>query len=269
MTDLLDDLKSLNIHQRIHAVMKDVRTIKKENKKVNGQYTFVSHDEVTRELHDAFVNHGIVMIPTVLKCEEQSYTEIVAKWDDRDKKYIDKSVTTSKTSVEMRLTFINIDNPKDCFDVSFPGMGIDNQDKGIGKAISYAVKYALLKTFCLETSDDVEKDNIDYAPQKQQRAVTPKQATQTNQPAPTPQLNSITNPIDDIDALKLKINDILRSDGGVLKASIKVHLNKTDVWDLTNEDVGRIMQFIETDIYKSEVKKSLVKKVGDNLRGAL
>ena len=38
------------------------------------------------------------------------------------------------------------------------GYGIDNGEKGPGKAVSYAVKYALLKTFCLETGDDPDRD---------------------------------------------------------------------------------------------------------------
>jgi hypothetical protein len=150
--------ESPNIYQRIHNVMKDVTTIKKEDRKVNNQYTFVSHDEVTRVMHEQFVKHGIVMIPTVIECIENSYADTLSTG---------KSVLICKTSVKIDVAFINIDNPIDKICVQFPGMGIDNQDKGIGKAISYAVKYALLKTFCLETSDDVEKDNIDSKPKSQ------------------------------------------------------------------------------------------------------
>lgn len=162
--------KTLNIYQRIHNVMRDVTTIQKESKKVNNQYTYVSHDEVTRVMHDSFVKHGIVMLPTVTECIENSYATTMKKkrWDATLKKQVEtgeeESILISKTSVKIDIAFINIDNPSDKVLVQFPGMGIDNQDKGIGKAISYAVKYALLKTFCLETSDDVEKDNIEYKP---------------------------------------------------------------------------------------------------------
>jgi hypothetical protein len=38
------------------------------------------------------------------------------------------------------------------------GYGIDDQDKGAGKAMSYAVKYALLKTLGLETGDDPDEN---------------------------------------------------------------------------------------------------------------
>ena len=74
----------------------------------------------------------------------------------------------NRTEVKLAVSFINIDDPKDRFTVHFFGHGVDNQDKGIGKAISYAMKYCLLKTFLIEsgTDDDVESHNIDHIPEK-------------------------------------------------------------------------------------------------------
>jgi ERF superfamily len=65
------------------------------------------------------------------------------------------------TVVEMETTFVNADDPIDRFSVTTWGYGIDRQDKSIGKAITYATKYAMLKGFCLETGDDPENDSID------------------------------------------------------------------------------------------------------------
>jgi hypothetical protein len=47
------------------------------------------------------------------------------------------------------------------------GYGVDPQDKGPGKAISYGVKYALLKVLGLETGDDpdeVQDNRADFKP---------------------------------------------------------------------------------------------------------
>jgi hypothetical protein len=54
--------------------------------------------------------------------------------------------------------FENIDNRDDYIDVATFGYGVDGQDKGPGKAMSYGVKYALLKVLGLETGDDPEND---------------------------------------------------------------------------------------------------------------
>lgn len=134
--------KKLNIYQKINAVMQEVKAIQKEDKKVNGQYTFVSHDAVSGALHLPLANHGIVMVPTISELKQDG----------------------NRTEAKMEIAFVNADDPNDKIVVQYFGYGIDASDKGIGKAVSYAVKYALLKVFCLETGDDVEKENIKHEP---------------------------------------------------------------------------------------------------------
>ena len=129
-----------NIYQRILAVMSDVAYVQKENKKVNNQYSFVSHDQVSAVLHPVLVKHGIVVIPSVTKWQQDG----------------------NRTVADVTVSFVNADNPEDKIDVGAFGYGIDTQDKGPGKAISYATKYAMLKTFVLETGDDPERDSIDH-----------------------------------------------------------------------------------------------------------
>lgn len=128
--------KPLNIYQKVLGVMADVEYIQKGDKKVNGQYRFVSHDQVTGTLHPALVRHGVCVIP---HCAE---------------------VSQDGNRVQVRLTvrFVNADDPQDFIETDSYGQGIDSGDKGIGKAYSYAYKYALLKTFCLETGDDPDND---------------------------------------------------------------------------------------------------------------
>ncbi len=135
--------KILNIYQRINAVMKEVTYVQKSDKKVNNQYSFVSHDSVTAALHEPMARHGIVMVPAVAELIQDG----------------------NRTCVKMEIAFVNIDDPMDRIYIFHYGYGIDTQDKGIGKAVSYAVKYALLKMFCLETGDDVEKDSVEYKSQ--------------------------------------------------------------------------------------------------------
>jgi hypothetical protein len=60
----------------------------------------------------------------------------------------------------MTVRFVNVDEPSEWIDVESFGYGLDDQDKGPGKAMSYAVKYALLKTLGLETGDDPDEDQV-------------------------------------------------------------------------------------------------------------
>src|ERR1700692_169657 len=136
MSDVQLMPQALNIFQRILAVMGELSYIGKGERMVNGQYRFVSHDQVTAKLHPLLVKYGITVIPTVEGAEQEG----------------------NRTNIKLAVSFINADLPQDNFTVRFLGYGVDNGDKGPGKAISYAYKYALLKTFCLETGDDPDND---------------------------------------------------------------------------------------------------------------
>lgn len=126
----------LNIHQRMSAVMRDVGRIAKTKKSKGMQYDYISHDSVTSAILPQLVAHGINTFMTVDRHEQDG----------------------NRTVVDITRTFVNIDNPTDTVSVSGFGYGIDGQDKGAGKGVSYADKILLLKAFMLETGEDVEAD---------------------------------------------------------------------------------------------------------------
>lgn len=133
-------MTDLNIHQRLAAVMSEVSYIQKERRQ-GMNYTIVSHDAVTAKVRPALLKHGIVYYP--VRCEHQH--------------------SGNRAECAMTVRFVNIDKPDDYFEVPTFGYGIDAQDKGPGKAMSYAVKYALLKALGLETGDDPDTESVDYS----------------------------------------------------------------------------------------------------------
>ncbi len=147
--------KVLNIHQRLAAAMGEVDYIQKE-KKQGMNYTIVSHDAVTAKVRPVLLKHGIVYYP--VRCEHLH--------------------NGNRAECSLTVRFVNIDEPTDFFDVPTFGYGIDPQDKGPGKAMSYAVKYALLKALGLETGDDPDNDDVDFQPPERQP-----QKQQTSQPS--------------------------------------------------------------------------------------
>lgn len=124
-----------NIAQRLNAVMFTVTYVEKE-KKQGMKYSIVSHDAVTAKVRPALVNEGVIYYPREIKVEQSG----------------------NRTQCVMTVRFENIDDRSDFIDVASMGYGIDEQDKGPGKAISYAVKYALLKALGLESGDDPDQD---------------------------------------------------------------------------------------------------------------
>ena len=127
--------KPRTIYQRLHAVMKRVDYIQKE-KKQGMRYSIVSHDAVTAKVRPIMVEEGVIYWPSFIHHEQNG----------------------NRTECRMTVRFQNVDDPDDMMLVETFGYGIDDQDKGPGKAMSYAVKYALLKALGLETGDEPDEE---------------------------------------------------------------------------------------------------------------
>lgn len=125
----------LSLLQRLHAVQGRVDYIQKE-KKAGMKYSIVSHDAVTAKVRPLMVEFGVLYYPLLIQMEQVG----------------------NRTQMQMGVRFVSVDDDGDYIDVATAGYGIDDQDKGPGKAISYAVKYALLKALGLESGDDPDED---------------------------------------------------------------------------------------------------------------
>lgn len=137
-------MTKLNIAQRLNAAMADVDYVQKE-KKQGMNYSIVSHDAVTAKVRPILQKHGVVYYPRDMNVQQEG----------------------NRTQACFTVRFENIDDRADFIDVATFGYGVDPQDKGPGKAMSYGVKYALLKVLGLETGDDpdeVQDARANYVP---------------------------------------------------------------------------------------------------------
>lgn len=136
MTAKKTEQNSRSIHERLHAVMSEVDYVQKTHKvEFKGtSYAVVTHDAVTAKVRPVLVKHGVIYYPQNLVHTQNG----------------------NRTEVSLDIVFVNVDNPDDKVAIPSFGYGIDQGDKGPGKAVSYAVKYALLKALGLETGEDAD-----------------------------------------------------------------------------------------------------------------
>ncbi len=136
-----------NIYQRLNYVREQVEYIKK-NASVSGagSYKAVRHDDVTARVREHLVTAGVICIQSL-----------------RNHKMVDTGTTTkngipiSRLEAEYDITFINMDAPAETVSQIVAAHALDSGDKAPGKAMSYAKKYAYLKTFDLETGEEDEE----------------------------------------------------------------------------------------------------------------
>lgn len=137
----------MNLHQKLNAIMNDVTYIYKDGQISFGstKYRAVTEEQVLSIIRPHLIKHHIVIYPVELKIErEQQVTP-------------DGKVLPQITTANMLFRVVDADNPDDFIIVASAGQGSDTQDKGAGKSITYAEKYALLKMFLVPTGDDPDK----------------------------------------------------------------------------------------------------------------
>lgn len=62
------------------------------------------------------------------------------------------------TRIKTIYRFVNIHKPEEFIDMTTYADGIDSGDKGMGKAMTYADKYALMKAYKISTGDDPDQE---------------------------------------------------------------------------------------------------------------
>jgi hypothetical protein len=107
----------------------------------------VTHDQVTGELREHFIEHGVLVVPNLIGASRMIDTGTMTA----------KGVPFMRYEATYRISFVNIDEPSEVVTVDIESHAIDQGDKAPGKAISYATKYAFLKLFSIETGEQDEE----------------------------------------------------------------------------------------------------------------
>lgn len=138
-------MSTKNIYQRVNAVMKEVEYVQKDATISGaGSYKAVTHDNVTAVLRPQLVNNGIVVVVSQVKGK-------IAQLRDTN-----AGIKQHLYVGTYEISFVSVDNAEDRITVIQQAHANDSGDKAPGKAESYAVKYAMLKTFSLETGENEE-----------------------------------------------------------------------------------------------------------------
>lgn len=127
----------MNLHEKILSIMQEVRRLQKDDQVEfgNTKYKALSEEKVTEIMRQQLVEKRIVVFPIEQNC----------------------SRTGQITHVDVKYRMVNVDDPTDFIEIVSSGDGADSQDKGAGKAMTYAYKYMWLRTFALPTGEDPDK----------------------------------------------------------------------------------------------------------------
>lgn len=165
--------KAGQIFTLLPQLMAEVGSIEKGRRNLQQNYAFRGIDDVYAAVQGIFATAGVFVIPEVIQ-------------QTREERQTQKGGTLIYTILTVRHTFYAGDGSSVA--AVTVGEAMDSGDKSSNKAMSAAMKYALIETLCIPTADpkDTENDNPVPAPRQQQRPV---QRRQEQKPEPSDALS--------------------------------------------------------------------------------
>lgn len=135
------------IYQLIPKVMHEIGAVGKDRKNEQQGYKFRGIEDFYNAAHPALVKHGVFCCPQVLECDSQDRV----------------NPTNGKASIRVTMKVSHkFYGPDGSFvEVITCGEGIDSSDKATNKAMSAAMKYALIELFSVPTQDVEDADRND------------------------------------------------------------------------------------------------------------
>jgi hypothetical protein len=145
-----------SLARKLAEVMGAVKSIPKTGKNTFHNYTYATETDIVAAVRKELSERAVLLVPSVQKVE----------WSERQTKSGAKKVIAT-----LFVSFTFYDGDSDArisFDVC--GQGEDEGDKCTNKALTSAVKYALLKVFLIPTGDDVEDDGDEVDEEQERKA---------------------------------------------------------------------------------------------------
>jgi hypothetical protein len=137
----------MEIYNRMIKILQDVEFIKKDKKNIQQGFMFRGIDDMYNSLHELFAKHEVFICSDVLEL-------------NREERQTAKGGNLIYTVLKIKFTFQTLDGSS--VESIMIGEAMDSGDKSANKAMSTALKYALMQAFLIPTEDLKDSDNDTY-----------------------------------------------------------------------------------------------------------
>ena len=159
-------MEKLNLFQKLHKIQSEIIGLRKD--KESYSYSYVTGDKLLGVLKPLMNTYGIMLKQEIEKVEKEVINYKTKKGEKTEMLY----------SVWQKFTWIDV-NTGEKDENSFFASGMNDWEKGLGSALTYAERYFLLKYFHIAT----DEDDIDNSERLKADALSEAQANpiETNQ----------------------------------------------------------------------------------------
>lgn len=227
-------IEGAQIFTLMSRVMHDIGFISKERRNTQQNYTFRGIDDVFAALQPCLIKHGIFFVPEVLHSEQ---VERQAK----------SGGVLIYTTMRVAYTFFAPDGSS--VPAIVVGEAMDSGDKSSNKAMSAALKYAVLQIFCVPTEATPDADNDSPEPTPRAKAAIASSAAKDappSRPAPATPPEAATAPA--TKAQQTAIGNLCKT-LTISSADLKPYLNDVgcdSAQNLTMAQAGQLIAMLQS-----------------------
>lgn len=135
------------IHGAMLSVMRAVRAIGKDRYNEGQRFKFRGIDDIMNALHGPMADAGVIVLPEVIDQKRERVENKNGGWNQY-------------AILTVRFRFV-CGADGSAVELTTVGEAMDSGDKATNKAMSAALKYALLQVFCIPTTDMADADADD------------------------------------------------------------------------------------------------------------
>jgi hypothetical protein len=209
----------MNIYEKMSAVTSELQTVAKNltvQQTKNSSYKAVSERDILDAVKPLEAKYGIYSYPISREILESNLLESESTYNGQTTKK-----TTFMTRIMTVYRFVNIEKPEEYIETTTFAEGIDSQDKGSGKAMTYGDKYALMKAYKISTGDDPDQTASEETNYSKKTNNSTKKATPAKGTAKTPRERLIAR----INELHIDINAYAKQKGLSSKTTDETYLS--------------------------------------------
>lgn len=148
----MEKIESWNIFQKMNGITTEMMTVKKNLDVQTSKYSSykaVSERDILDAVKPLEAKYRVYSFPYERNIIEKDLLVVKGQNGEKNQFYIRAQVI---------YRFVNIDKPEEFIEITSWGDGIDSGDKCVGKAMTYADKYALMKAYKISTGDDPDQE---------------------------------------------------------------------------------------------------------------
>lgn len=142
----------MNIYEKLSKISNELTTVAKNLSVGEGKakYKAVGEADVLKAIKPLEEKYKVYSYPSQRRIIESGFLDTVNYKGEPKKQFYER--------IEVIYKFVNIEEPNEYIEITTYGDGIDSGDKSVGKAMTYADKYALLKAYKIVTGDDPDQE---------------------------------------------------------------------------------------------------------------